>query len=97
MSPPTPGTLWRCLAPEEEGRGPFVVDGHVIPQGTKVGVNIYSLHHNEVSAYPLVHRYLSTWELAFHLYYLGSCIFKLSLKKATVKIGLLLRSLHLQP
>ncbi|OTA98517.1 hypothetical protein M426DRAFT_258565, partial [Hypoxylon sp. CI-4A] len=47
MSPPTPGTLWRQLAPEEEGRGPFVVDGHVIPRGTKVGVNIYSLHHNE--------------------------------------------------
>ncbi|KAI2609364.1 cytochrome P450 [Hypoxylon fragiforme] len=47
MSPPTPGTLWRHLAPEEEGRGPFVVDGHVIPKGTKVGVNTYSLHHNE--------------------------------------------------
>ncbi|KAI1774678.1 cytochrome P450 [Hypoxylon cercidicola] len=47
MSPPTPGTLWRHLAPEEEGCGPFVVDGHIIPNGTKVGVNIYSLHHNE--------------------------------------------------
>ncbi|KAI1635000.1 cytochrome P450 [Biscogniauxia mediterranea] len=47
MSPPTPGTLWRQLAPEEEGNGPFIVDGHVIPSGTKVGVNIYSLHHNE--------------------------------------------------
>lgn len=52
MSPPTPGTLWRHLAPEEEGRGPFVVDGHVIPNGTMVGVNAYSLHHNEVSATP---------------------------------------------
>lgn len=52
MSPPTPGTLWRHLAPEEEGRGPFVVDGHVIPKGTKVGVNTYSLHHNEVSTTP---------------------------------------------
>ncbi|KAI1079120.1 cytochrome P450 [Whalleya microplaca] len=47
MSPPSPGTLWRHLAPEEEENGPFVVDGHVIPNGTKVGVNIYSLHHNE--------------------------------------------------
>lgn len=54
MSPPTPGTLWRQLAPEEEGRGPFVVDGHVIPKGTKVGVNTYSLHHNEVSTIPLL-------------------------------------------
>lgn len=48
MSPPAPGTLWRHLAPEEEAAGPFIVDGHVIPNGTKVGVNIYSLHHNEV-------------------------------------------------
>ncbi|KAI0384298.1 cytochrome P450 [Hypomontagnella monticulosa] len=47
MSPPTPGTLWRHLAPEEEGDKPFIVDGHVIPAGTMVGVNIYSLHHNE--------------------------------------------------
>ncbi|KAI0886534.1 cytochrome P450 [Annulohypoxylon maeteangense] len=47
MSPPSPGTLWRHLAPEEEGGRPFIVDGHVIPKGTKVGVNTYSLHHNE--------------------------------------------------
>ncbi|KAI1088516.1 cytochrome P450 [Rostrohypoxylon terebratum] len=47
MSPPSPGTLWRCLAPEEEDGRPFVVDGYVIPKGTKVGVNAYSLHHNE--------------------------------------------------
>ncbi|KAI1413499.1 cytochrome P450 [Hypoxylon sp. FL1857] len=47
MSPPSPGTLWRQLAPEEEGGKPFVVDGHIIPNGTKVGVNTYSLHHNE--------------------------------------------------
>ncbi|RYP81172.1 hypothetical protein DL769_002120 [Monosporascus sp. CRB-8-3] len=47
MSPPVPGTLWRHLAPEEEGGGPLIVDGHVIPRGTQVGVNIYSLHHNE--------------------------------------------------
>ncbi|OTA81849.1 hypothetical protein M434DRAFT_37375 [Hypoxylon sp. CO27-5] len=47
MSPPSPGTLWRQLALEEEGLKPFVVDGHVIPKGTMVGVNTYSLHHNE--------------------------------------------------
>ncbi|KAI1101332.1 cytochrome P450 [Jackrogersella minutella] len=47
MSPPSPATHWRNLAPEEEGGKPFIVDGHVIPKGTKVGVNVYSLHHNE--------------------------------------------------
>ncbi|KAH9903996.1 cytochrome P450 [Xylariomycetidae sp. FL2044] len=26
---------------------PLVVDGHVVPPGTQVGVNTYSLHHNE--------------------------------------------------
>lgn len=26
---------------------PMIVDGHVIPPGTQVGVSIYSLHHNE--------------------------------------------------
>ncbi|KAF3023522.1 hypothetical protein E8E14_008136 [Neopestalotiopsis sp. 37M] len=35
MSPPVPGTLWRQLAPEEEAAGPLIVDGHVIPAGTK--------------------------------------------------------------
>ncbi|KAI0812084.1 cytochrome P450 [Xylaria sp. FL0064] len=34
------------LYPDEQGK-PFVVDGHVIPPGTQVGVNIYALHHNE--------------------------------------------------
>ncbi|KAJ2977749.1 hypothetical protein NUW58_g7712 [Xylaria curta] len=43
--PPVPGTLWREL-PEDTGE-PWVIDGHVIPRGTKVGVNTYSLHHNE--------------------------------------------------
>ncbi|KAI1145539.1 cytochrome P450 [Nemania diffusa] len=47
MSPPVPGTLWRRLAPDEEKNGPLVIDGHVIPPGTNVGINIYSLHHNE--------------------------------------------------
>ncbi|KAI1264039.1 cytochrome P450 [Xylariaceae sp. FL1019] len=44
LSPPAPGVLWR----EQATPGaPLVVDGHVIPDGTMVGVNIYSLHHNE--------------------------------------------------
>lgn len=37
------------MRPEEAAAGgqPFIVDGHVIPPGTMVGVNTYSLHHNE--------------------------------------------------
>ncbi|KAI1355100.1 cytochrome P450 [Xylaria sp. FL0043] len=46
ISPPVAGTLWRELYPDEQGK-PFVVDGHVIPSGTQVGVSIYALHHNE--------------------------------------------------
>ncbi|KAK5625853.1 hypothetical protein RRF57_001569 [Xylaria bambusicola] len=44
MSPPVPGILWR------EGyadRQPFMVDGHIIPPGVVVGVNIYSVHYDE--------------------------------------------------
>ncbi|KAI1772800.1 cytochrome P450 [Hypoxylon cercidicola] len=47
MSPPVTGTLWRELYADERGRGPFVVDGHVIPPGTQVGVSMYAIHHNE--------------------------------------------------
>ncbi|RYP11509.1 hypothetical protein DL764_000032 [Monosporascus ibericus] len=47
MSPPVPGTLWRQLAYDDPHTEPWVVDGHVIPSGTEVGVNIYALHHNE--------------------------------------------------
>ncbi|KAI0868254.1 cytochrome P450 [Hypoxylon argillaceum] len=48
MSPPTAGTLWRQQV-VNRGRQPepLVVDGHVIPPGTQIGVNIYSIHHNE--------------------------------------------------
>lgn len=45
MSPPVPGTLWREQSPEDMGNQ-FIVDGHVVPPGTQVGVNIYSIHHN---------------------------------------------------
>ncbi|KAF3001160.1 hypothetical protein E8E14_006454 [Neopestalotiopsis sp. 37M] len=44
MSPPVPATLWREAVSRDQ---PLIVDGHVIPPGTQVGVNIYSLHHNE--------------------------------------------------
>lgn len=47
ISPPVTGTPWRELYAEEEGRGPWMVDGHVIPPGTQVGVCMYSIHHNE--------------------------------------------------
>lgn len=48
LSSPVSGTLWYELAEGESQKGgPLVVDGHVIPPDTSVGVNIYSLHHNE--------------------------------------------------
>lgn len=45
ISPPVPGTLWRELAPDDNVE-PLVIDGHVVPHGTLVGVNTYSIHHN---------------------------------------------------
>ncbi|RYP56982.1 hypothetical protein DL769_009780 [Monosporascus sp. CRB-8-3] len=47
MASPVPTTLWREQDPSEDGRRLLIVDGHVIPRGTLVGINIYSLHHNE--------------------------------------------------
>ncbi|KAI1868729.1 uncharacterized protein JN550_006304 [Neoarthrinium moseri] len=46
MSPPVPGILWREATPGIKDK-PLVIDDHVIPSGTQVGVSIYSLHHNE--------------------------------------------------
>ncbi|KAI1128973.1 cytochrome P450 [Nemania abortiva] len=46
ISSPVNGTLWRELAADDDGSKPFIVDGHVIPKGVQVGVNIYTLHHN---------------------------------------------------
>ncbi|KAL9067836.1 MAG: hypothetical protein Q9157_006684, partial [Trypethelium eluteriae] len=47
MSPPVTGTLWRELPPGSDNE-PLIIDGHSIPKGTLVGVNIYSIHHNEL-------------------------------------------------
>lgn len=49
ISPASIGTLWRQqdLALPSESQKPFVVDDHVIPPGTMVGVSPYSLLHNE--------------------------------------------------
>ncbi|RYP01745.1 hypothetical protein DL764_006096 [Monosporascus ibericus] len=47
ISPPVSGTLWREMYSDNQRSQPFIVDGHVIPPGTQVGVSIYSLHHNE--------------------------------------------------
>ncbi|KAI0100758.1 cytochrome P450 [Nemania sp. FL0031] len=48
MSPPTAGTLWRQQVVHEAGPSePLLIDGHIIPPGTQIGVNIYAIHHNE--------------------------------------------------
>ncbi|KAI1811393.1 cytochrome P450 [Poronia punctata] len=43
LSTPAPSPLWREL---EVHQGPFVVDGHVIPPGTEVGVHLWAIMHN---------------------------------------------------
>lgn len=45
MSPPAPGTPWREQLETDDA--PFIVDGYVVPRGTHVGVNVYSILHNE--------------------------------------------------
>ena len=60
MSPPVPGTLWRQQASDDYGDKPIVIDGHVIPRGTYVGVNTYALHHNEVSRLASCHFLFGT-------------------------------------
>jgi cytochrome P450 len=46
MTPPICTTLWRAYPKSTATPEPLIVDGHVIPPGTEVGVNIYTLHHN---------------------------------------------------
>lgn len=45
ITPPIATTLWRQLP--ESDRDPLFIEGQLIPPGTEVGVNIYTLHHNE--------------------------------------------------
>ncbi|KAI2629257.1 cytochrome P450 [Hypomontagnella submonticulosa] len=45
MNPPSLATLWREQA--EDSHVPVTVEGHAVPRGTQVGVNVYALHHNE--------------------------------------------------
>ncbi|KAI1264503.1 cytochrome P450 [Xylariaceae sp. FL1019] len=48
LSPPSLAILWREQAYDDPKRGePLIIDGHVIPPGTEVGVSLYSLMHNE--------------------------------------------------
>lgn len=48
MSPPVPGVAWRQQAAEDPQKGqPLIIDGHVIPPGTEIGMSMYALHHNE--------------------------------------------------
>ncbi|OTB05051.1 hypothetical protein M426DRAFT_57542 [Hypoxylon sp. CI-4A] len=48
MSPPLSGTLWREATRDDSmENGPLVIDGHLIPPGTQIGVCTYAIHHNE--------------------------------------------------
>ncbi|KAI1856795.1 hypothetical protein JX265_011436 [Neoarthrinium moseri] len=44
IAPPVPGTMWR--EPAANNSKPLIIDGHYIPPGTQIGVNIYAIHHN---------------------------------------------------
>lgn len=47
MSPSVVGPMWREAGTDHDQNEPLIIDGHVIPANTMVGVHIYSLHHNE--------------------------------------------------
>lgn len=42
---PNTGTLWRQQLAND--KDPLIIDGHVIPPGADLGVNLYAIHHNE--------------------------------------------------
>lgn len=49
MSPSTLAHAWREQDPTSVAAGePLVIDGHVIPPGTKFAISQYALQHNEV-------------------------------------------------
>lgn len=45
--PPANTTLWRDV-PDDADVDLVFIDGHKIPPRTRVGVNVYAIHHNEV-------------------------------------------------
>ncbi|ETS86539.1 hypothetical protein PFICI_00367 [Pestalotiopsis fici W106-1] len=45
IATPIPGTPWREV--ESTDSKPLIVDGHVVPAGTQIGVNAYAIHHTE--------------------------------------------------
>jgi cytochrome P450 len=45
ISPPAGSTLWRDIPCD--GKSPVVIDGHAVPEGARIGVNVYTIHHNE--------------------------------------------------
>lgn len=46
LSTPNTATMWRRQSPNDRTKEPLVIDGHEIPPGTDIGVNMYSIHHN---------------------------------------------------
>ncbi|KAI1386173.1 cytochrome P450 [Hypoxylon trugodes] len=47
MSPPTPGVFWREQVTDDSDNRPLTIDGCTIPRGVQVGVNTYSILHDE--------------------------------------------------
>lgn len=47
LATPNTATMWRRQSPNDRIKEPLVIDGHVVPPGTDIGVNMYSIHHNE--------------------------------------------------
>lgn len=47
INPPSGTTLWRDVPKDATALNPVIIDGHEIPPGTRVGVNIFTIHHNE--------------------------------------------------
>ncbi|CAJ2513667.1 Uu.00g017860.m01.CDS01 [Anthostomella pinea] len=45
MSPPAPRTPWRQQSDTDDA--PLIIDGHAVPRGTHIGVNVYSILHND--------------------------------------------------
>jgi cytochrome P450 len=46
LVPPAVFTLWREQADDASDKSVTIIDGHVIPRGTQVDVNLYLFYHN---------------------------------------------------